>query len=142
MDERIRFVIRLKDGESMAALVPRWYKTEKAEISKLEKGKRLAANKVFLERIEREVRLGGRMAIIADLRIPDLPQGVATVVNVHLENKCKPECRIKHMDALLSQIKEVEHPVIVAGDLNTSGTDGTPTSIRREILNRVKNYEF
>src|SRR5580704_3775210 len=122
--------------------VPRWYKTEKAEISKLEKGKRLAANKVFLERIEREVRLGGRMAIIADLRIPDLPQGVATVVNVHLENKCKPECRIKHMDALLSQIKEVEHPVIVAGDLNTSGTDGTPTSIRREILNRVKNYEF
>src|SRR5580700_3664507 len=54
-----------------------WYKTEKAEISKLEKGKRLAANKVFLERIEREVRLGGRMAIIADLRIPDLPQGVA-----------------------------------------------------------------
>jgi hypothetical protein len=43
---------------------------------------------------------------------------------------------------LLSQIKEVEHPVIVAGDLNTSGTDGTPTSIRREILNRVKNYEF
>jgi hypothetical protein len=122
--------------------VPRWYKTEKAEISKLEKGKRLAANKVFLERIEREVRLGGRMAIIADLRIPDLPQGVATVVNVHLENKCKPECRIKQMDALLSQIKEVEHPVIVAGDLNTSGTDGTPTSIRREILNRVKNYEF
>jgi hypothetical protein len=82
--------------------VPRWYKTEKAEISKLEKGKRLAANKVFLERIEREVRLGGRMAIIADLRIPDLPQGVATVVNVHLENKCKPECRIKHMDAALS----------------------------------------
>jgi hypothetical protein len=119
-----------------------WYKTEKAEISKLEKGKRLAPNKVFLERIEREVRLGGRMAIIADLRIPDLPQGVATVVNVHLENKCKPECRIKQMDALLSQIKEVEHPVIVAGDLNTSGTDGTPTSIRREILNRVKNYEF
>ena len=119
-----------------------WYKTEKAAISKLEKGKRLAANKVFLERIEREVRRGGRMALIADVRIPDLAGGLATVVNVHLENKCKPECRTRQMDALLSQIKEVENPVIMAGDLNTSGTDGTPTSIRREILNRVKNYEF
>ena len=119
-----------------------WYTAEKAAISKLESGKRLAANKVFLERIEREVRRGGRMALIADVRIPDLPEGVATVVDVHLENRCKPECRTKQMDALLSRIKEVEHPVIMAGDLNTTGADGTPTSIRREILNRVKNYEF
>ena len=36
-----------------------WYNAEKAEISKLEKSKRLAANKIFLERIEREVRVGG-----------------------------------------------------------------------------------
>ncbi len=119
-----------------------WYTAERVAISKLEKGKRLAANKVFLERIEREVRRGGRMAIIADVRISDLPDGLATMVNVHLENKCKPECRAKQMDALLSRIKEVEHPVIMAGDLNTTGADGAPTSIRREILNRVKNYEF
>jgi endonuclease/exonuclease/phosphatase family metal-dependent hydrolase len=119
-----------------------WYNTEKGEISKLEQGKRYTANKVFLERIEREVRLGGRMALVADVKIPDLRGGVATVVNVHLENKCKPECRTKQMDALLSEIKEVEHPVIMAGDFNTSGSDGTPTSIRREIMNRVKNYEF
>jgi endonuclease/exonuclease/phosphatase family metal-dependent hydrolase len=119
-----------------------WYAAEKAAISKLESGKRLAANKVFLERIEREVRRGGRMALIADVRISDLPGGVATVVDVHLENRCKPDCRTRQMDAVLSRIKEVEHPVIMAGDLNTTGTDGTPTSIRREILNRVKNYEF
>ena len=30
-----------------------WFKTEKEEISKLEKGKRLATNKIFLERIEK-----------------------------------------------------------------------------------------
>jgi endonuclease/exonuclease/phosphatase family metal-dependent hydrolase len=119
-----------------------WYNAERAEISKLENGKRFAANKIFLERIEREVRRGGRMAVIADVRIPELPGGLATVVNVHLENKCKPECRTKQMDALLAQIQEIDHPVIVAGDLNTTGSDGTPTSIRREILNRVKNYEF
>jgi endonuclease/exonuclease/phosphatase family metal-dependent hydrolase len=119
-----------------------WYKTEKTEISKLETGKRLAANAIFLERIEREVRRGGRMAVLADVKIPDLRGGVATVVNVHLENKCKPECRTTQMDALLSQIKDVDHPVIIAGDLNTTGSDGTPTSIRREIMERVKNYEF
>lgn len=119
-----------------------WYNTERAEISKLESGKRFAANKIFLERIEREVRRGGRMALIADVRIPELQGGLATVVDVHLENKCNPECRTKQMDALLHEIRETQHPVIMAGDLNTTGTDGTPTSIRREILNRVKNYEF
>jgi endonuclease/exonuclease/phosphatase family metal-dependent hydrolase len=119
-----------------------WYKTEKGEISKLEQGKRVASNKVFLERIDREVRRGGRMAIIADARIPDLPGGVATVVNVHLENRCKPECRTKQMDALLSQIRDVHHVLIMGGDLNTSGTDGTPTSIRRELLKRLRDYEF
>lgn len=119
-----------------------WYAGEKKAISKLERGKRLAANKFFLERIEREVRQGGRMALIADVHIPELPGGMASIVNVHLENRCKPECRTKQMDALLSQIQEIGHPVIVAGDMNTSGSDATPTSIRQELLKRVKDYEF
>ena len=119
-----------------------WYQAEKTAISQLEKGKRIAANKIFLERMEREVRQGGRMALIADVKIPNLRTGAATIVNVHLENKCEPGCRTKQMDALLNQIKNVRHPLIMGGDFNTSGSDGTPTSIRREILNRVKNYEF
>src|SRR5579872_853395 len=119
-----------------------WFGAEKAEISALEKGKRLTANKVFLERIEREIRQGGRMALIVDVKIPGLPDDSATVVDVHLENKCKAACRATQMDALLAQIKEVDHPLILGGDLNTTGTDGTPTSIRRELMERVKNYEF
>jgi endonuclease/exonuclease/phosphatase family metal-dependent hydrolase len=119
-----------------------WYNAEKEEISKLEKGKRAGVNKIFLERIEREVRQGGRMAVIADVRIPELPTGHATVVSVHLENRCKPGCRVKQMDGLLDQLKDVRNPVILAGDLNTTGTDGTPTSIRRELMKRVKDYEF
>src|SRR5208282_1280767 len=107
-----------------------------------ETGRRAAANTVFLERIEREVRQGGRMAIIADVRIPESPTGLATVVNVHLENRCEPACRTFQMDALLSQIREIENPVIMAGDLNTTGADGAPTSIRHELMKRVKNYEF
>jgi endonuclease/exonuclease/phosphatase family metal-dependent hydrolase len=119
-----------------------WYRTEKEEISRLEQGKRFASNKIFLARIEREVRRGGRMALVADLSIPELPGGVATVVSIHLENKCKPECRTKQMDTLLSEIGNRENPIIIGGDLNTTGANGTPTSIRREILNRVKDYEF
>jgi endonuclease/exonuclease/phosphatase family metal-dependent hydrolase len=119
-----------------------WFHSEKAEISALEKGKRLGANKVFLERIDREVRLGGRMALIADVLIPEAPSGSVSVISAHLENRCKPGCRAHQMDALLAGFKEIDHPVILGGDLNTSGSDGTPTSVRREIMNRVKNYEF
>ena len=46
------------------------------------------------------------------------------------------------MDAVLSALRGVHHPVILGGDLNTTGTDGTPTTIRRELMQRVKNYEF
>jgi hypothetical protein len=46
------------------------------------------------------------------------------------------------MDPLLAEIREVGHPVIVAGDVNITGTGGTPASIRGEILNRVKSYGF
>jgi endonuclease/exonuclease/phosphatase family metal-dependent hydrolase len=119
-----------------------WFDAELAEISALEKGKRVAANKIFLERIEREVRRGGRMALIADIRVAGLPADSVRVVNVHLENKCKPRCRAKQMDALLAQVKDTDRPLIMAGDLNTTGADNTPTSIRREILERVKSYEF
>jgi len=119
-----------------------WFNAERAGISMLEKGKRLAADKIFLERMAREVRQGGRMALIADVKIPDLSAGAATVVSVHLENKCKPACRARQMDALLSRIQDVDHPLILGGDLNTTGADGTPTSIRRELTERVKNYEF
>jgi hypothetical protein len=40
------------------------------EIAKLEKAKRWSAHKLFRERIEREVRHGGGMALIVDLTVP------------------------------------------------------------------------
>ncbi|HEY3823778.1 MAG TPA: endonuclease/exonuclease/phosphatase family protein [Bryobacteraceae bacterium] len=119
-----------------------WFANELKAASALERGKRIASKKVFLERIEREVRRGGRMALIADIAVPEIPSGSATVVSVHLENKCKPGCRAKQMDAVLASIRGAHHPVILGGDLNTSGSDGTPTSFRRELMERVKNYEF
>lgn len=119
-----------------------WFETELKAVSALEKGKRIASEKVFLERIEREVRRGGRMALIADITVPGIPSGSATVVSVHLENKTKPGCRAKQMAAVLTSIRGAHHPVILGGDLNTTGADGTPTSFRRELMERITNYEF
>ena len=119
-----------------------WYGKEAKEAAKLEKGKRWAANRLFRERIEREVRHGGRMALIVDLAVPDSPTGEATVVATHLENRCAPSCRNRQMAALLATIKEDGNPLVMAGDLNTTGKNNIPTSVRNEIMTRVADYKF
>lgn len=119
-----------------------WYKKEYNSISKLEQGRRWTAQKLFRERVARELRHGGRMALIADISVPDLPSGQATVVAAHLENKCQPGCRRRQMQALLSEVQTDRNPVILAGDLNTTSADNTPTSVRNEIMTRVTDYKF
>lgn len=119
-----------------------WYGKEAKEAAKLEKGRRWAANRLFKERIEREVRHGGRMALIVDLAVPDSPTGEVTVVATHLENKCTPSCRRKQMAALLANLKEDTNPLVMAGDLNTTGKNNVPTSVRNEIMSRVTDYRF
>ncbi len=119
-----------------------WYNKEYNAISKLEKGRRWSAQKLFSERVERELRQGGRMALIADISVPDLPTGHATIVATHLENKCPPECRRRQIQALLADVKTDNNPLVIAGDLNTTSRDNTPTSIRNEIMTRVTDYKF
>jgi hypothetical protein len=119
-----------------------WYADEKKEISKLEQGKRLASDKIFLERIGREVRRGGRIAIVADISLPESPTGLVTLVDAHLENKCKPTCRRKQMAALLETIQNTPNPLVLAGDMNTTGKDGSPLSVRGELIRLLKDYEF
>jgi endonuclease/exonuclease/phosphatase family metal-dependent hydrolase len=119
-----------------------WYAQEAKEAAKLEKGKRWAARQLFKERILREMRHGGRMALIADLAVPESPTGTMTVVATHLENRCKPACRRQQMQALLAEIKDVRNPLVLAGDLNTTGQTNTPTSVRNEIMSRVTDYQF
>jgi len=119
-----------------------WYRTEAKEAAKLEKGRRWAANRLFRERIEREIRHGGRMALIVDLAVPDSPTGEMTIVATHLENKCAPACRRRQMAALLANLREDNNPLVMAGDLNTTGRNNTPTSVRNEIMSRVTDYKF
>jgi endonuclease/exonuclease/phosphatase family metal-dependent hydrolase len=116
-----------------------WYNDEKKEISKLESGKRASANLVFMERITREVRRGGRMALTVELAVPESPTGFVTVVATHLENKCKPECRRKQMQQILDWTKADANPVILAGDMNTTATDSSPTSVSKVLKDRVKD---
>ena len=119
-----------------------WYEDEKKGVSKLEKGKRKGAGLVLSEKIVREVRRGGRMMLLADISNPIIPGGEMTVVATHLEAKSKPAERAKQLKELLDQIQSTANPVVVAGDMNTSGSDATPTSFQREVKKRLGSSSF
>jgi len=119
-----------------------WYQSEKNGASLLEKGRRKIAGKVFLEETLREVRRGGRATLLADIADERFPNGRVTIAATHLENRTKSTNRVKQLKELLNLIKESHHPVVVAGDMNTSSSDLTPTSIRRELAKRYGNPAY
>jgi len=119
-----------------------WYHGEIKAISDLERVRRWSAERLFQERILRQVRRGGRMALVADLEVPESPTGILTFVCPHLENYSPAEGRRKQMDALLEGIRANANPVVVAGDFNTTGHDGTPVTIKRALLSYIGDYHF
>jgi endonuclease/exonuclease/phosphatase family metal-dependent hydrolase len=131
--------VRLKPFMSQAH---DWYNEELKSVSPLEKGKRKAADLVLREKVEREVRRGGRMMLLAEIADARLPGGRVTLVATHLEDKTKPEGRRKQIEELLGQINDVKTPVVLAGDMNTSTEDGAPTSLKRELKNRLGSKSF
>ncbi|HLL76238.1 MAG TPA: endonuclease/exonuclease/phosphatase family protein [Pyrinomonadaceae bacterium] len=119
-----------------------WYADAKKGPSKLERGKEKAGEMVFREKASRSVRRGGRTMLFADIVHPELPGGRVTVVSTHLENRTKPKNRRRQLEELLAEIRDVPNPVILAGDMNTSGRDSTPTSLGREIRKRLGSRSF
>ncbi len=119
-----------------------WYTQEKNGVSKLEKGKRKGAGLIFSEKITREVRRGGRMALLADVVDNSLPGGKLTIAATHLESKAKPSARLNQLRELLAVIKNTPNPVVLVGDMNTSGSDSSPTSFDREIKKRLGSTKF
>lgn len=119
-----------------------WYADEKKNVSALEKGKRKGAGIVLGEKIAREVRRGGRMMLLADVEERSIPGGRMTIVATHLEDKAKPSERLKQLEEVLAEIQPATHPVVLAGDMNTSGSDSTPTSFQREIKKRLGSSKF
>lgn len=72
---------------------------------------------------DRQKRIGGRVAVFAELDIAGKPLGV---VSIHLENRTHGEGRRAQMQVILEAVeKEFPNiPVILGGDLNTNTFDG------------------
>ena len=119
-----------------------WYTAEKKKLSSLEKGKRIAGRHAFLTTISREIRRGGRMFMVAELADEQFPGSRLTVVNAHLEDKAKPAARVAQLRELLTYAKSIDGPLVIGGDMNTTGSDSTPTSITREITRRFGSAEY
>ncbi len=95
-----------------------------------------------MEETLREVRRGGRTTLFAEIADARFPSGRVTIAATHLENRTKPAHRCLQLKELLGTIKNISHPVVVAGDMNTSTSDLTPTSIRRELMKRLGSPKF
>jgi endonuclease/exonuclease/phosphatase family metal-dependent hydrolase len=119
-----------------------WYKDELESVKPLEAGKRKAGETVFHEKIQREVRRGGRMMLTAEIADERIPGGRMTVIVTHLEDKTKPEGRRKQLEELLARIKGTNGPLILAGDMNTSTHDSTPVSLERLLKNRIGSKSY
>ncbi len=120
-----------------------WFTDEIKGPTLIDKGIRVGIKVAFNEDVGRELRYGGRNAIVADVQ---LPMGVVTVVTTHLENKAKPSCRQAQMRYLLNQVKTT-HPLVIGGDMNTTGVDGgrygvTTTAWDLVIGQTVKSQGF
>jgi len=112
-----------------------WYTDEKKKASAFAKIQGKAGSVVFKEQMIRQVRRGGRTMLLADLVSGDLPSGRVTVVATHLEDEAAPAARRTQLEEVLHEIAPIRHPVILAGDMNTSAHDGVPTTMGRVFKN-------
>jgi len=108
-----------------------WYEEEK-KLRPAEQAVRVGST-ILGSEMHREMRRGGRTTVLAHLSVPELPEGHFTVVAPHLENRTKPEGRLKQMQDLLLWIKHIRNPVMLAGDLNTTSGDSQALKVERQI---------
>jgi hypothetical protein len=118
-----------------------WYNGEK-KYGSLEAGKRKVGGLVFGETLVREVRRGGRTNLLATIDVPDLPGGKVTIVAAHIENRTKPKGRRKQAEELLEMLGPIHNPIIIAGDMNTTGADGEVISIKSYALKKMNDPAF
>ncbi len=120
-----------------------WFNSEKNKVRLLtiEQARRKGAKFIFDETVLTEVRRGGRMALVADVQLPEIDQPI-TVISVHLENRVIPKNRYKQISFLLEEIKDIENPVVLGGDFNTTTKDGAPTTLFREFKKKIVDFDF
>lgn len=134
-----KYPIRSAEAFQLKSQPYDWYHSEKLKPSYLEHARRRGTKLLFLNEITREVKAGGRIYFRVDLAVPELPGGTLTIINVHLEIKCLPQGREEQMRELLSYIRDIRNPVILAGDFNSAPTDISATSVKRVVTRTAKN---
>ncbi len=99
---------------------------------------------------DRQRRIGGRLAVFAELDVGGRPLGA---VSVHLENRTHGEGRRAQMETILKAVEQElpGMPVILGGDLNTNTFDGrdkedigdiaASPELRRRCLEDVFQFE-
>ncbi|WP_009960677.1 endonuclease/exonuclease/phosphatase family protein [Verrucomicrobium spinosum] len=114
-----------------------WYKDEQKRADIAEHGRRVGSALVFDNEITRELKVGGRNYFRVDVAVPGTPGGVVSLINNHLEIKTLPKHREAQMVEILGYIKNIPHPVIMAGDHNSAPNDVSPTSVERVIWRQI-----
>jgi endonuclease/exonuclease/phosphatase family metal-dependent hydrolase len=115
-----------------------WYHDEIKASTGLQKVQKWSAERLFDERVRRQVRRGGRLALIVNLEVPQSPTGLVTVVCPHLEDYTDSRGRRVQADYLLGQMTQLSNPVIVTGDFNTMGHNAHPQG----FLTSVASFHF
>jgi len=118
-----------------------WFGSEQNKVAEIEYLRRKAAQKIFKEEVLREIRQGSRIALLADVEITRCNKPI-TVIAAHLENRAIPKYRHEQIKILLDEIKNIDNPIALAGDFNTTSSDGSPTSVRREIMKKLKDPQY
>ena len=116
-----------------------WYEGEIKKPDFLERGRRKGSEKLFHFQPIREVKVGGRAYTRVDLHVPGLPLNTLTIVNIHLEIKTTPKQRELQIKEILSYMKDIKNPVVMAGDFNSSATNVSSTSVGRVSKNATLN---
>jgi len=106
-----------------------------------EKGKRSAAI-IVGEKLGREIRRGGRTNLIVDLDVPDLPERTLRVIGAHLENRADPKDRRLELEELLGKVRDTRGPIVLAGDMNTTGTKSMPRSTLGTVKDKFGSTEY
>jgi endonuclease/exonuclease/phosphatase family metal-dependent hydrolase len=115
-----------------------WHLQEREKLVLMERVRRQASKVLIKEQVYTEVRHGDRVALIADIKLPE-DQGLVTVVSVHLENRCLPKCREEQMRTLLRQLRHIKNPVIIGGDFNNFESSAEPTSFTKIVGRTVSD---
>lgn len=105
-----------------------WYNDEKEYIQDM---KAMKEKKLPVTPEPTDIKIGGRIALSADITLPENVK--VTVIAVETEERTQPKNRAVQVEYLLSQIKDISNPVVIAANLNTNNQDTSPNDLKRFV---------